>query len=227
MRALVFRGHRGGLESPLTPDQLRSEIQSDMCPPPEAYELRAALGDAIQVGGYHHQSYVDGTIRGSRITLRRYDDREDRRWAGWIRPKLVGSIEPHGDGSVVGYRTKLRPFWLLPAAFAVIGVVALGAGLYSLGRTHTAGPSAAIYTGSVFAVLGTALLVSLAAAVGGESAELEDWLAERCRRQTVKSPVISSEPAWYPDPRNGGWRWWTGYAWAAHADAPIPPIPDR
>ena len=121
---------------------------------------------------------------------------------------------------------RLRPFWLLPAGFVVVGVTALAAGLYSLGRTHTGGPSSAIYTGSVFVVLGTALLVSLAAGAKRESAPLEDWLAERCGRQTAKSPVISSEAAWYPDPRSGGWRYWTGYAWAGHADAPIPPIAD-
>ena len=149
------------MESPLTIDELRSEIQSDLRAPPEAYQLRAALGDAVRVGGHRHQSYVNGTIRGSRITLRRYDDREDRRWAGWLRPKLVGNIEPHGNRSVVRYRIKFRPFWLLPAVFVVVGVTALAAGVYSLGRTHTDGPSFAIYTGSVFVVLSTALAYRL------------------------------------------------------------------
>lgn len=223
MGKLAFRGHRGEAESSLTPDELRSEIQSDLCPPPEGYRFRAALADAVRVGGHDHQSYVNGTIRGSRIILRRYDDREGR-WAGWTRPKLVGIIEPQGHRSIVRYRVKRRPFWLLPALFVVVGLTTLAAGLYSLGRTHTDGPGSAIYTGSVFVVLGTALVLSLAAGAKKESMPLEDWLAERADRQTPKFPVIPSEPAWYPDPRDGGWRWWTGYAWAAHADAPIPPI---
>jgi hypothetical protein len=214
------------MESPLTLAELRSEIQSDLRPPPEAYQLRAALGDAVRVGGHDHQSYVNGTIRGSRITLRRYDDREDRRWAGWIRPKLVGNIEPHGNRSIVRYRIKFRPFWLLPAVFIIVGVAALAAGLYSLGRTHTDGPSSGIYTGSVFVVLSTALVVSLAAGAKRESPPLEDWLAERCSRRSVTSPVVSAEQAWYPDPQ-GGWRWWTGYAWGARAETPIPPIAER
>jgi hypothetical protein len=214
------------MESPLTLDELRSEIQSDLRPPPEAYQLRAALGDALRVGGHHHESYVNETIRGSRITLHRYDDRESGQWSGWIRPKLVGNIEPHGNRSIVRYRIKFRPFWLMPAFFILVGVAALAAGVYSLGRTHTNGPSSAIYTGSVFVVLSTALVVSLAAGANRESPLLEDWLAERCGRQTATSPVVSSEPGWYPDPRRGGWRFWAGYAWAAHADAPIPPIVD-
>jgi hypothetical protein len=222
--AFALRGHRGESASSLTPDQLRSEIQNDLCPPPEAYQLRAALGDALRVGGHHHQSYVNGTIRGSRISLRRYDDRERGQWVGWIRPKLVGNIEPHGEGSTIRYHMRLRPFWLLPVIFFVAGVAALIGGLYSLGRSHTDGPSSAISTGAVFVILSTALVVSLAAGVKREMGQLEDWLRERCRRQTVQSPVISAEQAWYPDPRNGGWRFWTGYAWAAHADAPIPPI---
>ena len=121
---------------------------------------------------------------------------------------------------------KVPTLWLLPAVFIVVGVAALAAGLYSLGRTHTDGPTAGIYTGSVFVVLSTALVVSLAAGTKRESALLEAWLAERCGRRTTTSPVISSEPGWYPDPRRSGWRYWAGYAWAAHADAPIPPIVD-
>jgi hypothetical protein len=193
-------GTTGGLSSLVS---VRSEIQSDLCPPPEAYQLRAALGDAVRVGGHQHQTYVNGTIRGSRITLRRYDDREDRRWAGWTRPKLVGSISPHGDGSVVRYRIKLRPFWILPAVFVVVGVIAFAAGLYSLGRTHTEGPRDAIYDGAVFAVIGTALTLSLAAGTKKESAPLEDWLADRCSRHTLTSPVVSSDQGWYPDPHGG------------------------
>jgi len=184
------------------------------------------LGDAFRVGGHHHQSYVNGTIRGPRFILRRYDDREDYRWAGLKRPKLVGNIAANGDGSIVRYRLKLRPFWLVPAVASVVGFVALGAGLYSLGRTHTDGPRAAIYTGSVFAVVGILLFLSLAAGVKDELTQLEDWLAERCRRRTITSPLISSEQSWYPDPRNGGWRWWTGYAWAGHMDTPPPSIND-
>jgi hypothetical protein len=215
------------MESPLTPDELRSEIQSDLRPPPEAYQLRAALGDAVRVGGHHHQSYINGTIRGSRINLRRYDDREDYRWARWMRPKLVGSIEPNGERSILRYRFKLRPFWVWPAVFVVGGAAALAAALYALGRPHTNGPHFAIYIGPIFIVSGIVLGASLAAGTEKESAHLEDWLAERCGRQKPKSPVISSEPGWYPDPRGGGWRFWAGYVWSAYADTPIPPIVDQ
>jgi hypothetical protein len=173
--------------------------------PPEGYQLRAALADAVRVGGHEYQSYVDGTIRGSRITLRRFDDRESRRWAPWIRPTLVGNISPGRNGSVVTYRIKLRPFWIMPAIFMCMGVTALAAGLYSLGRTNTNGPGYAIYTGAMFTVMGTALMLSLAAGTKKESAPLEGWLADRCNRQQETSPTVAPEQAWYPD-LQGGWR---------------------
>jgi hypothetical protein len=65
----------------------------------------------------------------------------------------------------------------------------------------------------------------LAAGTENESKPLEAWVANRSARQTVTSAPVAPEQAWYPDPQ-GGWRWWTGYAWGAHAETPIPPIPD-
>jgi hypothetical protein len=212
----TFRGHRAELESPLAPDELRSEIQSDLHPPPEAYALRAAIGDALRVGGHQYQTYVNGTMRGETMILRFYDDHEGR-WDEWLRPKLVGSIESDGTRSIVRYRLKLRPFWLPPAFFTCAGIASLVAGLYSLG-------SPAVFTGLVFAVLGPVFLFSLASGATKSSAQLEAWLAERCNRRETTAPLISSQAGWYADPRYGGWRWWTGYTWAAHADVPIPPI---
>ncbi len=217
MPRFTFRGHRAELESALAPDELRSEIQSDLRPPPEAYALRAAIGEAVRVGGHQYQAYVNGTMRGHQMILHFYDDHEGR-WDEWLRPKLVGSIEPDGKGSVVRYRLKLRPFWLPPVFFTCAGIAGVVAGLLdSLGLT-------AILTGFVFALLSPVFLFSLASGATKSSAQLEAWLAERCNRQEMISPLISSQAAWYPDPRYGGWRWWTGYSWAAHADVPIPPI---
>lgn len=221
VRRFTFRGHRAELESPLPPDELRSEIQSDLRPPREAYALRAAIGDAVRVGGHHYQTYVNGTMRGRRIVLRFYGDHE-RRWDKWLRPKLVGNIDPGGTGSVVRYRLKLRPFWLPPAFFTCVGVALFVAAIYSLGHPH--GSTYAVITGLVFVVLGPVFLFSLAAGATKSSGQLEGWLAERCNRQEMTSPLISCQAAWYPDPHNEGWRYWTGYAWAAHASAPIPPI---
>jgi hypothetical protein len=212
----TFRGHRGELKSPLAPDELRSEIQSDLRPPPEAYALRAAIGDALRVAGHQYQTYVNGTIRGRRMILRFFDDHEGR-WDEWLRPKLVGSIEPQERGSLVRYRLTLRPFWLPPVFFTCAGIALLVAGLYSLGPSSVLG-------GLVFVVLGPVFLFSLASGATRSSAQLDAWLTERCNRQEMASAPISSEAAWYPDPRFGGWRWWTGYTWAAHADTPIPPI---
>jgi hypothetical protein len=212
----TFRGHRAELDSLLAPDELRSEIQSDLRPPPEGYAIRAAVSDAIRVGGHHYQTYVNGTIRGHHMNLRFYDDHEGR-WDEWLRPKLAGEIEPDGKGSIVRYHLKLRPFWLPPAFFTCAGIASVVAGLYSLGQ-------GAVLAGLVFVVLGPVFLLSLAAGATKSSAQLESWLAERCSRQEMTSPPISSQAAWYPDPQYGGWRWWTGYNWAAHADVPIPPI---
>jgi hypothetical protein len=204
------------LESPLVPDELRSEIQSDLRPPPEAYALRAAIGDAVRVGGHNHQTYINGTMRGQHMILRFYDDHEGR-WDEWLRPKLVGSIEPAEEGSLVRYRLKLRPFWVPPVFFTCAGITSVVAGLFS----HSL---AAVLGGLVFVVLSPLFLLSLASGATKSSAQLEAWLAERCNRPEMTSPLISSQAAWYPDPRYGGWRWWTGYTWAAHADDPIPPI---
>jgi hypothetical protein len=212
----TFRGRRGELGSPLAPEELRSEIQSDLRPPPEAYALRAAIGDAVRVGGHDYQNYVNGTMREHHTVLRFFDDHEGR-WDEWLRPKLVGSIEPEGKGSIVRYRVKLRPFWLPPVFFTFAGIASVVAGIYSLGL-----PS--VLAGLVFAVLGPVFLFSLASGATKSSAQLQTWLAEHCSRQVMKAPLISSQAAWYPDPRYGGWRWWTGYTWAAHADTPIPPI---
>ena len=212
----IFRGHRAELESPLAPDELRSEIQSDLRPPPNAYALRAAIGEAVRVGGHHYQTYVNGTMRGQHMILRFYDDHEGR-WDEWLRPKLVGSIESNGERSLVRYRLKLRPFWLPPVFFTCAGIASVVGGLYSLGI-------GAIFTGLVFVVAGPVFLLSLASGAAKTSTHLEAWIAERCSRQEMVSPLISSQAAWYPDSRYGGWRWWTGYTWAAHADAPIPPM---
>ena len=176
------------------------------------------MGDAIRVGGHHYLTYVNGTMRGPRAVLHYYDDHEGR-WDEWLRPKLVGNIEPDGQGSLVRYRLKFRPFWLPSALFTGVGIASVVAGLYWLGNT-------AVFAGIVFAVLGPVFLFSLAAGATKSSAQLEAWLAERCNRQEMTSPLISSQPSWYPDSRAGGWRYWTGYAWAAHANAPIPPIVD-
>jgi hypothetical protein len=219
----TFRGHRAESGSPLEPDELRSEIQNDLRPPPGAYALRAAIGNTVRVGGHDYQTYVNGTIHGRRMVLRFYDDHEGR-WDEWLRPKLAGNIEPDGRGSIVQYRLKLRPFWIPPVVFIGVGIATLAAGLYSLGRSHADGSAYAVITGLVLVVLGPIFLLSLAAGATKSSAQLETWLAERCSRQAVTSPLISSQAAWYPDPHNGGWRWWTGYAWAAHANTPIPPI---
>jgi hypothetical protein len=155
------------------------------------------------------------------MVLRFYDDHEGR-WDEWLRPKLIGNIEPGGTGSVLRYRMKLRPFWLPPVAFSCAGVAAFAVGLYGLGQSH--GSTSAAIAGLVFAALGPVFLFSLAAGATKSSGELEGWLAERCNRQEMTSSLISARAAWYPDPHTEGWRYWTGYAWAAHASAPIPPI---
>ena len=66
------------------------------------------------------------------MILRFYDDHEGR-WDEWLRPKLVGSIDLDGKGSIVRYHLKLRPFWLPPLFFTCAGIASVVVGLYSLG----------------------------------------------------------------------------------------------